>query len=258
MIVWVASYPRAGNRLCRTILRRAFGATVASAAREDTLRRDLSELLGSLGVGPQDDPLPALRELEEPVFLKTHSLPQHVHRIPAKSDGGPQPPAQDVIPPDAEESRALYLVRDGRDSLLSFAHYVKEVAKRARYRDMGFEEIVADLMRRPYPYGGWSGNVGAWRRRSAPTVLIRFEDLIQDPVARVAAAAGGLGIDLPEPQGPAPTIDEMRAGAKRREKPELVRGGRTGSWRSDFPASLLDEFWERHGREMEALGYPRA
>jgi hypothetical protein len=250
MIVWVASFPRSGNRLCRAMLRRSVGSErVGSAASKAALRRDLVELLGRLGVGPEDDPLPALREHDEPVFLKTHSLPQHLHTLPhpgTHAEGG------------TEGSPALYLVRDGRDCLVSYAHYLKEVDDRPRFQRMSFEEVVEWLVTEagPHggPFGGWSGNVGAWRRREAPTEIVRFEDLLEDPVAAIATATKALGLDLPEPSTAPPSIEEMRSRSRR---PELVRRGKTGSWRSEFPPDLLDEFWERHGEEMEALGYPR-
>lgn len=255
MIVWVASYPRSGNRLCRATLRQAFGEQhVGSAASDVALRNDLKSLLDELGVGEDADPLPVLRQLDQPVFLKTHSLPQHIHWLPTNSGGILQRAENEAVPEVAEDSPAIYLVRDGRDCLVSFAHYLKEISDRPRFRPMSHDEAVADLMRRKAPYGGWSGNVGAWRRREGPTEIVRFEDLIENPLAAIGRAADALGLELAEPRAEPPSFEELR---ERSRRPKLLRRGEAGSWRSEFPPDLLPEFWRRHGEQMEALGYPR-
>jgi hypothetical protein len=250
LIVWIASYPRSGNRLCRSTLRQTFGAEhVGSAASDAALSKDLSGLLPRLAVGPEDDPLAALRRFDQPVFLKTHSLPEYIHTLPKP---------RSTVPAGDEDSPALYLVRDGRDCFVSYAHYLKEVDDRPRFQRMSFAEVVEWLVTEAGPqggpFGGWSGNVAAWRRRRAPTVVIRFEDLREDPVSAIQDGAASLGIDLPAPRAAPPSFAEMK---RRSRRPELVRQGSSGSWRTEFPTDLLDEFWTRHGEQMEALGYSR-
>ncbi len=250
MIVWVASYPRSGNRLCRSTLRQAFRVEhVGSAASKAAIRNDLGDLLQRLGVGKEDDPLAALRRADEPVFLKTHSLPQFIHVLPEP---------RTVMPAAEEASPAIYLVRDGRDCFVSYAHYLKEVDNRPRFQKLSFPEVVewlvTDAGPQGGPFGGWSGNVSAWRSRTGPTAIVRFEDLREDPASAITAGAAELGIDLPPPQAEPPSFEEMK---KRSRRPELVRQGRTGSWRTEFPPDLLGEFWARHGEQMDALGYPR-
>ena len=114
MIVWVASYPRSGNRLCRSTLRQAF----AVAARR---------IRGLQGRLAQRSPRPAgaarrrarrrstagSPRSRRPVFLKTHSLPEFIHTLPES--------CAETIPGGEEESPAIYLVRDGRDCFVSFA-----------------------------------------------------------------------------------------------------------------------------------------
>jgi hypothetical protein len=137
---------------------------------------------------------------------------------------------------------------------VSFAHYLQNLTERTRYRSVTREKAIAMLMRTKRPYGGWSRHVGRWRRRQAPTAFVRFEDLIADPIAAIAAGADELGVQLNEPRREAPTFEEMK---ERSRKPDLLRRGRAEAWRTEFPPHLLDEFWALHGEEMEALGYPR-
>jgi hypothetical protein len=250
LIVWVASYPRSGNRLCRATLRQAFGTPhVGSAANKAALRNDLSDLFERLGVSQDDDLLAALRDFDEPVFLKTHSLPQYIHTLPEP---------RTTIPEGEEDSPALYLVRDGRDCFVSYAHYLKEVDNRPRFKTMNIDEVlewlVTDAGPQGGPFGGWSGNVRGWRERSAPTAILRFEDLRADPAATIEAGANELGVELPPRRADAPTFEQMK---ERSRRPDLVRSGKTGSWRTEFPPQLLEEFWTRHGEQMDALGYSR-
>jgi hypothetical protein len=217
----------------------------------DDFHRSLGALLDELEVGPDDDPLPALRVCRQPVFLKTHALPDRIHRMPRRKD---EEPGIQCPPEEWEDSPAFYMVRDGRDAIVSFAHYLREVRVRPRLQEMSFEEVIATLVRRDMPYGGWSGNVGAWRRRPGPTAIVRFEELIEDPVKAISAAASALGVELSEPRREPPSFEELR---DRSRTPKLLRRGQAGSWRTEFPPDLLDEFWRRHGEEMHVLGYPR-
>lgn len=223
VIVWVASYPRSGNNLCsRQTLRAVFGAITGAVLNPESL-------VSRLSLDPKADPVIAMREHEETVFLKTHRV-------------------TDADDPDA----AIYLVRDGRDSLVSYAHFVQAQRER-KYRSLSFEETVADLIDRTnHPFGSWSGNVRAWTGRDAPTALVRFEKLVEDPVNVVRDAAESLGLSLPEASGEPPSFEELR-----KQNPALYRRGSTGSWRSELPPPLEERFWERHGVEMEALGYSR-
>lgn len=243
MLVWVACYPRSGNTLTMLVLRDVFGISRVAAVygRQVTwgFAGNLEELPPTLESAASwqppeelanlrdDDLLDALRQHSESYFVKTH--------LRSKA---------------ADSAPALYLVRDGRDALVSHAHLVQE---RPRFRDMNFDRRLAALI---HPgiraQGGWSGNVRAWRRRSAPTAIARFEDLIDDPVAVVTGACAELGIPLPEPAG------ELRSFSELHESyPSLFRRGMVGAWRDEMPPHLQERFWRVHGAEMEALGYTK-
>ena len=243
MLVWVASYPRSGNTLTLLVLRDAFGIAHLGADFSDDLSlgriperalpgndairwRPPPELEGLEG----DALLDALRERPEPYFVKTH-------RLSRAADSAP----------------ALYLVRDGRDALVSHAHFVAD-NDAPRFRGQDFDRRLATLI---HPgiraHGGWSESVRAWRDRAAPTATIRFEELIADPVAVVATACAEIGVGLPEPAGGAPSFDRLRG-----LSPLIFRRGQVGAWREEMPAHMQERFWDLHGGQMEALGYVRA
>src|SRR5918999_1204055 len=224
MIVWVASYPRSGNNLCsRQTLRAVFRATTGAVENPDSL-------VARLSLDPDADPVEAMREHDETIFLKTHRI-------------------VDANAPDP----AIYLVRDGRDSLVSHAHFVKSQRDRTSSSSQSFEEILAALIeRRDHPYGSWSANVRAWTGRGAPTQVIRFEELAENTVGVVRKAVEALGVPLRKPSGEPPSFEELHE-----QEPDLYRRGKSGAWWSEFPPDLQIRFWRLHGAEMEAMGYSR-
>src|SRR3954465_4275849 len=96
MPVWLASAPRAGNTLLRTIFRNAFGISTYSIYDENEAKvfaeqgGGVTEMVGhaSFGMSPAAF-VDQARRAPEPVLVKTHDPP---------SDG----------------DRAIYVVRDGR------------------------------------------------------------------------------------------------------------------------------------------------
>jgi hypothetical protein len=228
MMVWVASYPRSGNKFARTILSSLFQArtfTVYDRPPGATSGPEtpLWEALPSI---PQRETPP--EDATEWSFVKTHEL----------SSG------QGIHP-------AIYVVRDGRDSYVSYAHYALARFP-TEYGGMAFAEVLKLLVGSTKHFGGWSAHVNAWTTRLPPTALLRYEDMRADPAGAVAAACRSIGIDLPEPAGVLPTFEELHV-----LRPHSVRKGLVGGWREEMPPKIEDYFWSVHGLTMERMGYAR-
>lgn len=242
MLVWVASYPRSGNTLALLVLRDVFDiprlgadfredldlgrlparALPGTPARGWRLPQDLEGLTG-------DVLLDALRARDETYFVKTH-------RIKRAGDSAP----------------ALYLVRDGRDALVSHAHFVADNDE-PRFRNLTFAQRLEKLIDPGIPaQGGWSGNVRAWRARVPPTATVRFEDLIVNPVAVMARACNSVGAPVPDAATAPVTFDRLHE-----LSPLIFRKGVSGSWQDEMPPRLENRFWAVHGQQMERLDYPR-
>jgi Glycosyl transferase family 2/Sulfotransferase domain len=223
VILWLASYPRSGNSFLRVLLKVAFG-------------------ISSDSIYPNESDLPWVREGLIPrrslgdmargsdlCAIKTHELP-----------GG-------------DEYPALYVVRDGRDAIVSYAHYALEVFQKATGAQQAdsIPSMIRTLVSTDGHFGGWGRNVTAWASRKAPTQVIRFEELIIDPVTIVARALERLGIRPQQTGSALPTFGELRARA-----PEFFRVRRVGGYREEMPRALEDLFWSRSGGVMRRLGYP--
>lgn len=228
MIVWLASFPRSGNTFLRIMLREFYG--IASNDIYHMYDHSKSvDVAPGLEVNLRSMSIQDMGQAEQTYFLKTHDLPN-------------------------DDYPALYLVRDGRDAYVSYTHFALSFKPkrplRALFRKRFFDRQLSELLIND-PFGGWSENVAAWTQRSAPTAVIRFEDLIVDPAGLVQR--GLAEIDYRPPQtsdARVPEFDELR-----QKSPAFYRKGQVGGWREEMPKHLQDLFWERHGAMMTQMDY---
>jgi hypothetical protein len=228
VIVWLASFPRSGNTLVRLLLLDLYGWQ-SSALYDESGASMISDLgLAPTGAPPTESALQEARCSPAPFFLKTHELPH-------------------------DQSPALYVVRDGRDTLVSYAHFVRTYEP-GMATQFSFDEVLRLLIKSQDHFGGWSGHVDAWRHRtaSAPTVWLRYEDLLHDPIAAIGDALRRLGVHAPAARTPQDSFEELN-----RRWPSFFRKGKQGSWQQEMSDDLHDLFWTHHGNAMEWLGYKR-
>ena len=114
------------------------------------------------------------------------------------------------------------------------------------------ESLVTDAARRG-PLRRLVGQCGRLASPHRADGLHPLRGLARGPGGPITPAAGARRRSARAPRKP-PSLEQMR---ERSKQPKFVRSGKTGSWRSEFPPELLEEFWARHGEEMDALGYPR-
>jgi hypothetical protein len=217
MRVWLASYPRSGNTFARFVLKEVYGIASDSVYASEAGGR-LARFLAETG-GEQTQ--------DRPRFTKTH----------------------DLIAAD-ESSPAVYVVRDGRDAYVSYAHFARHTDP-AGLAAMSFDAVLRLLVTSPDHFGGWSRHVDTWTRR-ARTAVVFYEDLLADPAGAIERACTVLGVVLPPPSGQLTTIDELRT-----RDPLNFRKGRAASWKEEMPADVERLFWELHGATMARLGYAR-
>ena len=99
-------------------------------------------------------------------------------------------------------------------------------------------------------------HVRKWLKRAS--IVIRFEDLIVDPIACVERLLPYLNLPQPDLEK-LPTFDDLKYGSaiyvghKRRER--FFWRGSVGSWRDEMPEDIQKLFWKRHGDVLKELGY---
>jgi hypothetical protein len=229
MIIWLASYPRSGNTYFRVLLNQYYGLETESIY--EIMQQSPEIISKSLGLISETSPnLDVLIQDQQYHFVKTH----------------------DLAPNDYP---AVYVVRDGRDALVSHAHYHLEFDLNVppQEQQARFDDTLHMLIESDASFGGWSNNVNSWLNRSAPTAIVKYESLIEQPLATVQNALAKL-------QYPAPPIISQQTASFEELKqiePKFFRKGKAGSWREEMSPVLHELFWTKHGATMQKLGYKR-
>jgi len=227
-MIWLASFPRSGNTFFRNILFEVYGL------KSSTFHQDADYFLDA--------------DYASFPFVKTHLLPSQ-------------------LVPDNPDIKAVYIIRDGRDTMVSMAHHRKDiVVPGSDYYENLKAAIIAE---KGSFFGGWSRNVLEWIRRA--DIVIRYEDLLIDPIGcaeRLRAIT-----NLPEPDAlRIPEFNQLKQGiaeygsgkGRGLDESQMLelsrknfRKGKTGNWKEEMPEELQDLFWSYHGDVMDHLGYGR-
>jgi hypothetical protein len=218
VIVWLASYPRSGNTLYRMLLYQLCGLVTYSVYDDPYFEQaGVSEVVGHRLLPA---PVEELARAADTYLVKTHTGP---------TDGSP----------------AVFVVRDGRDVMVSLAHYSTRVdrALALTYRDALWSLVTGDM-------GHWGDYVTRWLDRPEPTVVVRYEDLLEDPSGEVARSLEAVGVEACPTDAALPAFDELHA-----RWPGFFRRGKVGAWRDEMEEHYQTVFWKNHGEAMERLGY---
>ncbi|NUS07558.1 MAG: hypothetical protein HOV97_33905 [Nonomuraea sp.] len=223
MIIWVASYPRSGNTFLRIVLKQLSGVRTSTVYDVDGVAARLGPDL--VGFEERPSSIEEMRASGKLHFVKTHR----------RRTG--------------EEDRAICLVRDGRDSITSWAHLAGTSDVEAEIRTM--------INRRDeVGTGSWGRNVLSWLRPPAPhRVMLRYEELIREPRRTVEQVPATLAPTLrPLPDARIPTFAELH-----RVDGGFFRRGHAGTHVDELPEELHQLFWSRPDNvtAMELLGYSR-
>lgn len=156
----------------------------------------------------------------------------------------------------------IYVVRDGRDALVSYYHYQKQ---------RGYDGSFADYLRsdRHCFFGSWSNHVLSalehQQQNPNQTLLVRYEHIVENPSGEIMRIAQFCGLQLSDEQ--VAQVDErcrfesLKAtevnfgGEPSNPEKTFFRKGQTGQWPDYFTRTDLEWFFERHGRAMDRLDY---
>ena len=273
-IVWLASYPKSGNTWFRIFL-----ANLAAGENGPTDINDLDERGGSSC---------NRNEFETATFLDSglishddiDDLRPHVYRRAAPEFGQRWIKIHDAytLTRSGEPmfgvagTRAVYLVRDPRDVVISFAFHnsitvddaiklLNDTAGAFCCGGKGFDRQLRQVL------FDWTGNVASWLDQTdIPVHCIRYEDLRAEPERHFSAAlqfAGRAASDA-EVQCAVRHSDfrelqrqETKHGFAERmsRTAPFFRAGRVGDWRGQLSDEQIARIEETHSRMMLRLGY---
>jgi hypothetical protein len=230
---YIFSYPRSGSTWLRTILANLVDPTTGA----DPDRRNAK--IPGVSIRNAWD----IHQLRSPRLIKSHA--SFVRRVP----------------------RAVYLVRDGRDVLVSFYHY--RVTRTGHGSEIDFREFCRRYFRGDLG-PRWDENVLSWLREGTSLMgdslkVIRFEDFKSDVVGTVMEVGRFLGIEADRERVASAveqaSLDRMRETERARQgdlAPDrtFYRGGKVGQWHEMLTGELAEEFVRVSRPALRAAGYP--
>jgi hypothetical protein len=179
------------------------------------------------------------RRYRTPMFFKSHHLPRPEYR------------------------RVIYLVRDGRDAMVSYFHFLSAINK----SEPDFLKMVSngDGL---FPCR-WHEHVDAWMKNpyGAKLTTIAYESLKTNAVAKLKELCAFAEIertsDFLESVAVACSFDALREREKKMgwhstvwpTDKHFVRRGEVGSFRNEMPQAVSAEFMRQAGQTMARAGY---
>lgn len=270
-IVWLASYPKSGNTWARIFLsnyllnaetpvpinqahRLAMGDSIAKTYHKVAGRRINVADIG-LTLGLRIKVLEAIVNNNADVnMVKTHNLRGTVRGV-------------EIIPERLTRS-AVYILRNPLDMVLSYArHYAMPVDKAVDaicHRDNAnapTEETVAQFL------GTWSDHVRGWTSYAPyPVLVLRYEDLLNDPRNSFARLVEHMGVPLDEDRlDRAIRFSSFKEVSKQEETSGFVEKsegserffarGTSDQWKTDLSDDLARRIRRSHRDVMKRYGY---
>lgn len=232
MIVWLASYPRSGNTFFRMLLFCKYGIPTSSVYDEP----DLVQIGATKAVGhePLTKSIPELAKEDKLYLIKTHERP-------------------------SDEYPAIYLVRDGRDALVSHTRYLQQFYGKAANPIRKLKQLVGwenyhRILRNVILTSKWSEHVINWTSRpDNQTFVVPYEKLCSEPDLWLDRAIQSLQLPIKKDE-----VREMPDFEQLQQKwPQFFRKGKIGTWKDEMPDSLHRLFWKHHETGMTMLGYKK-
>jgi len=164
--------------------------------------------------------------------------------------------------PEPRYKRVIYLVRDGRDVMVSYYHYnVSHWGEGVNFLDL----IRGDKLL----YGQWHKHVEAWLSNpyKAEMIIIKYEDLVDDTVGELRRFCGFVGIKRDDSALEAVAKQACFENLRKKEidyglddshwpkERPFFRRGIAGSYKDEMPSNIREAFLEEAGDTLKKLGY---
>jgi hypothetical protein len=158
--------------------------------------------------------------------------------------------------------RIVYLIRDGRDAMVSYYHHLAAMSGSA---DLGRIVRTGEGL---FP-GKWHEHVNHYLANpfGAEMIVVRYEDLKRDTAKELRRFCAFAGVDRDDATiawaVERASFDNMRAKEQKvgwetpgwpKDK-RFVRRGAVGSFRDEMPPDVLAAFVEQAGRTLSEQGY---
>lgn len=228
--VLILSFPRSGNTWVRFLL----ANLVEHESAEPINFHTVHKVIPDLEVAEQQE---LVTNTLSPRFFKSH-----------------------ILRKDWNFKKAIYVVRDGRDAMVSYYHYLTQLGR----FDGDFLRFLALQDLHPC---FWHEHVESWLQwqDSHEGLLIRYEDLISNCSRELDTMAQFAGLSCNEDALKSAvsnsTFIAMKKAEQEKGRPlgssslQFVRKGELGNWRSLFEKGHIELFKKQANKILLKLGY---
>jgi len=231
--IFIVGYPKSGNTWFQNIL----ASLIYGVNPELTPDSVIQDLI------PDVHYKRYYRRYRNSVVFKSHSFPRSDYR------------------------KVIYIVRDGRDVMVSYFHYLKVLRER-QGRDISFEQILLEkdgLFQKKL----WHEHVDAWLENpyGAELIMIKYEDMLNNFVGELEKICKFIGFDAPKHRLEEIKIQtafnkmrskEVKFGMNNpawpKDKP-FVRRGKAGSYKDEMPLKIQEYFLQIAYNSLLELNY---
>lgn len=157
--------------------------------------------------------------------------------------------------------KAIYIIRDGRDAIISYWHFCNQ-------RDgtnYSLDEFIEKSSNCEHYYGSWSEHVKSWLTADIDKVVIYYENLINNPYEEIRKVSEKFDLCLSDKcikdAIDAASFENLRAIEKSKglkleqlKRVKFFRSGKSGGWSEKFDVSTHALFVKHHGNPSD-FGY---
>ncbi len=237
--VFIVSYPKSGNTWVRFL--------IANLLDQKSGSVDFSNIEQKVPDIYKNSNLDLLKHVS-PRFLKSHEYLDPRYR------------------------KVIYIVRDPRDVVVSYFHYLIKV--RRITEDRPLDQFIDNFIKGDIsPFGSWYENVASWiytRNRDENFLMMRYEDILLDTYQELQKIADFLQMSVDEDCLNRAIVMSSRDNMQQLEKNQshlwvgtrgtrievpFVRSGKSGGWKIELPTSCANRIEESWGCLLKVLDY---
>ena len=270
-IVWLASYPKSGNTWTRIFLANYLMNTKEPMKINQIHRFGIGDSIGKTYrmVGGADANLALLdvtlalrpKVLQGIVANNADVNLVKTHNIRGKAYGH-------TLIPEGLTRSAVYIMRNPLDVVVSYArHFGKTVEETVEALSRSDNAAPAAPTTVHQFFGSWSEHVNSWTSKSSyPQLVLRYEDLHQDPHKSFGSLLKHLGVPVDKERlDRAIRFSSFDEVSKQEEtkgfiessdhKVKFFAKGQKGQWREALSPKLIKQVKKDHRKVMEKYGY---
>ena len=166
------------------------------------------------------------------------------------------------LPPQPEYRRVIFLIRDGRDALVSYWRMLKKANPQVKIEDLFYQGDSLSPC-------AWETHARAWLANpfQAKILTVRYEDILASPLEQLRRVASFIRVTRTDDElsriAAGANLEKMKWIAERHgwdnassaAAQDFLGAGRTGSFREAMPSCIQEAFQRRAGDTLKQFGY---